>query len=209
MPPVSAGSFPVMFKPKPKVQSLAFSMAVPARSSAFACLIALTALAFVAPVHAGTETLSFDTPSKSPVPRWAMLRRNEVYARNGPSKDNRIVWTYHAVSMPVQIISETRDWRLICDPDGGVAWVSKTMLQAQKTVIAGRGRQKLEIHARADANSAVRAFLKPRAMAQLAKCEKGWCKISAGGQTGWVQQADLWGTQTAPVCQRPNLFARN
>ncbi len=198
-----------MFKPKPKVQSLAFSMAAPARSSAFASLIALTALAFVAPACAGTESLSFDTPSKSPIPRWAMLRRNEVYARNGPSKDNTIVWTYRVASMPVQIISETRDWRLICDPDGGVAWVSKTMLQAQKTVISGKGSQNLEMHVRPSPNSAVRAFLRPRALAQLAKCDKGWCKISAGGQGGWVQETDLWGTQTAPVCQRPNLFARN
>ncbi len=189
-----------------------FSMAPLRRSSAFARFIALTALAFIlSPVSAAQagEDLNFDTPSKSPVPRWAMLRRAEVYARNGPSKDNTIVWTYKVQSLPVQIISETRDWRLVCDPNGGVAWVSKTMLQAQKTVLSGISNRKLELRTGPNADSAVRAYLRPKSLAQLGKCKKGWCKISAEGQTGWAPADDLWGTQTKAVCQRPNLFARN
>ncbi len=171
----------------------------------------MTALALLiaghAPAHA--EAPQFDTPSKLPVPRWAMLRRNEVYARSGPSKDNAIVWTYRQASLPVQIISETHDWRLVCDPDGGVAWVSKTMLQSQKTVItAGKG-QRLDMHDSPNLNSPVKAYLKPRALAQMGECKKDWCKISVGGQNGWVPQNALWGTQTVPVCKRPNIFAAN
>jgi SH3-like domain-containing protein len=189
-----------------------FSTAALRRSSAFARLLALTALALMIlpalPARAGDE-LDFDTPSKAPVPRWAMLRRAEVYARNGPSKDNPVVWTYHVQSLPVQIISETRDWRLVCDPTGSVAWVSKTMLQAQKFVLNSSSDRKVEMHAGTNTDSPVRAYLRPRAMAQLGKCKKGWCKVSADGQSGWAQAESLWGTQTAPVCQRPKLFARN
>jgi SH3-like domain-containing protein len=189
----------------------AFSTSPNRRSSAFARLFALTALAFAVlpalPAHAADE-LDFDTPSKAPVPRWAMLRRAEVYARNGPSKDNPIVWTYHVQSLPVQIISETRDWRLVCDPAGGVAWISKTMLQAQKTVL-GSSDRKVEMRTSPKPDAPVRAYLRPRALAQLGKCKKDWCKVSAGGQTGWAQAGSLWGTQTAPVCHRPNVFARN
>lgn len=177
-------------------------------SSAFATLIALTALVFMgwsAPVHA--ETKGFDTPSGSPVPRWAMLRRSEVYARKGPSKDSRIVWTYRKATMPVQIISETRDWRLVCDVDGGVAWVSKTMLQGQKTVMAPNNGRKLELRASPDADSKVKAYVRPRSIAQMDKCKKGWCKITAGGVSGWAPQDMLWGTQTQPVCRRPDMFA--
>lgn len=177
-------------------------------SSAFATLIALTALVFIAwsaPAHA--ETKSFDTPSGSPVPRWAMLRRNEVYARKGPSKDSRIVWTYRKASMPVQIISETRDWRLVCDVDGGVAWVSKTMLQSQKTVLVPNGAKNLELHASPDAGSKVKAHVRPRSLAQLDKCKKGWCKISVGTVSGWAPEGSLWGTQDKAVCRRPDLFA--
>jgi SH3-like domain-containing protein len=156
------------------------------------------------PAQADDQT--YDTPSGLQVPRWAMLRRNEVYARNGPSKDNRVVWTYHKASLPVQIISETRDWRLICDPDGGVAWVSKTMIQAQKTVMSPAG-QKLQMHQSPDEKADIKAILKPKALASLDKCKKGWCRISAAGQTGWVPQPSLWGTQATAVCKRPDPFA--
>jgi SH3-like domain-containing protein len=155
-------------------------------------------------VHADDQT--YDTPSGLQVPRWAMLRRNEVYARNGPSKDNRVVWTYRQASLPVQIISETRDWRLICDPDGGVAWVSRTMLQSQKTVMSPAG-QKLQMYRSADERADIKAVLKPRSLASLDKCKKDWCRISAAGQTGWVPQRALWGTQSTPVCKRPDPFA--
>ena len=184
-------------------------MSARARSSAFATLMALTALAFVSwsPV-AKAETEHVDTPSGSPVPRWAQLRRSEVYARSGPSRDNRNLWTYRAAGMPVQIISETRDWRLICDIDGGVAWVSRTMLQSQKTVMSPDNGKKLELRASPEADAKVKAYLRPRAVAQLGKCKKGWCKISAGGQTGWVAENALWGKQTKPVCERPKVFTR-
>jgi len=143
----------------------------------------------------------FDTPSKAPVPRWAMLRKNEVYARNGPSKDNPRIWTYRVADLPVQIISETRDWRLICDPMHGVAWVSKTMLQAQKTVMS-TGR--LQLHDGPNAASPVKAYLRPNALASLEKCARDWCKVSVGGIGGWAPQSALWGTQTAAACTRPD-----
>ena len=147
----------------------------------------------------------FDTPSKAPVPRWAMLRRNEVYARNGPSKDNPKVWTYRVATLPVQIISETRDWRLVCDPDGGVAWVSKTMLQAPRTVLSPA--QRIDLRTRPDAGADIRAIVRPRVLAQLDKCKNDWCRISVDGQTGWAPRSQLWGTQTTPVCARPDPLA--
>lgn len=159
------------------------------------------------PVHAGDKP-DFDTPSKAPVPRWAMLRKNEVYARNGPSKDNPRVWTYHAADLPVQIISETHDWRLICDPAHGTAWVSKTMLQAARTVMAPAGTR-VELRGGPSASAPVRAYLRPNALAFLNKCDKAWCKVSAGGVSGWAPQSAFWGTQTQAVCARPDPFAHD
>ncbi len=163
----------------------------------------MLALGAAAAAHAGSAP-DFDTPSKAPVPRWAMLRKDEVYARNGPSKDNPKIWTYRVADLPVQIISETKDWRLICDPAHGVAWVSKTMLQAQKTVMS-TGR--LELRASPDAQSPVKAYLRPNALASLNKCAKDWCKVAVGGVEGWAPASSLWGTQTTAVCTRPDPFA--
>lgn len=166
----------------------------------------LAAAALLMPMGLHAQDQDADTPSKQPVPRWAMLRKDQVYARNGPSRDNAITWTYHAQSLPVQIISETRDWRLICDPDGGVAWVSKTMLQAQKTVLSPSGAT-IAMRAGPSASADVKAILRPRALAGLDTCRKDWCKVSAGGVTGWVPQDNLWGTQSHAVCRRPDPFA--
>ncbi len=155
---------------------------------------------------ARSEDATYDTPSKSPVPRWVMLRRNEVYARNGPSKDNTKVWTYRIAKLPVQIISETKDWRLICDPDGNVAWVSRTMLQNASTVMSPVGKT-LSMYASPKTDSDVKAILRPKSIAQLEKCKKDWCRISAGGISGWVPRNNLWGTQEEPACVRPDPFA--
>ncbi|MGA9657715.1 MAG: SH3 domain-containing protein [Asticcacaulis sp.] len=169
------------------------------------CLIALF-FAGLTPAPAHADEAVIDTPSNLPIPRWAMLRRNEVYARRGPSKDNAVVWTYHAVSLPVQIISETREWRLICDPDGSVAWISRTMLQGQKTVMSP-ATQKLAMRKSPDETSDIRAYVRPRAIASLDKCKKDWCRISVDGQTGWVPKQGLWGTQDQAACKRPDPFA--
>jgi len=157
-------------------------------------------------VPARSEDVTFDTPSHQPVPRWAMLKDNEVNARNGPSRDNTTIWTYRVAQLPVQIISETRDWRLICDPDGNTAWVSKIMLRAQHTVMSPFTR-KIELRGGPNANSPVKAILRPKSLAQLVKCKTDWCKVKVDGITGWAPRQSLWGTQTAPVCQRPDPLA--
>ncbi len=155
---------------------------------------------------AQAETQVYDTPSSGPVPRWAMMSKSEVNARSGPSKDNRIVWTYHAVNLPVQIISETHDWRLICDPDGDVAWVSRGLLRNSKTVLS-LTREKLPMHDDPTEASPVRAILRGQALAQLDKCKKDWCRIKVNGVSGWVPQSSLWGTQDKAICQRPDPLA--
>lgn len=147
----------------------------------------------------------FDTPSGSVVPRWAILGKNEINARNGPSLQNRTLWKYTKAGVPVQIISETREWRLICDPGGGVAWVKRNLLRPQRNVVTPD--QSLELMSNQKPDASVKAVVRPRSVAQLDKCHDGWCRISVGGQKGWVPQDRLWGTQDKPVCARPDSFA--
>ena len=151
------------------------------------------------------DAQSYDTPSGLAVPRWAALRAKEVNARNGPSTDNAVLWTYRQPGLPVQIISETRDWRLICDPTGGVAWVSRTLLTNRKQVLTPE-TQKVQMRAAPNAGAAVKATVEPHALVGLDKCSKSWCRVSVDGVTGWLPQAQLWGAQDAQVCQRPGLL---
>jgi SH3-like domain-containing protein len=146
------------------------------------------------------------TPSGNPVPRWGIMRSNKIYTRAGPSKDHKILWAYRVKGLPVQIISETREWRLICDPDGNTGWVAANLLSGKTNALTPEDH-KLELKAAPKADSRTKAIIRPRALASLDKCKDGWCRISVGSERGWVPQDSLWGTQTTPVCKRPDPFA--
>ena len=52
----------------------------------------------------------------------------------GPGLDYRILWIYGPAGVPVQVIAETREWRKICDPDGAVAWVHRSVVSSRRAV---------------------------------------------------------------------------
>ncbi|MFT3996843.1 MAG: SH3 domain-containing protein [Asticcacaulis sp.] len=215
--PVLLSPMPTLFSPSSTVKSPHHTPCLRVKAARIArrFLLVIAALSLAGlPLGSGTawagkteaeETV--DTPSKQPVPRWASLRSNEVYARSGPTKENKILWTYRQKNLPVQIISETKEWRMICDPDGGIAWVHKSMLKSQRNIISA-GSQKIDLLSGPKAGAGVKARLNPRALASLDKCRKGFCKISVGNVDGWAPQAQLWGAQDGAVCKRPDPFTR-
>ncbi|WKL57810.1 SH3 domain-containing protein [Asticcacaulis sp. ZE23SCel15] len=174
-------------------------------------MLAVAAIFMLASVSGGAalsddSAVTTDTPSGNPVPRWGIMRSNKIYTRAGPSKDHKILWAYRVKGLPVQIISETREWRLICDPDGNTGWVAANLLSGKTNALTPEGH-KLELKASPKPESRTKAIIRPRALASLDKCKDGWCKISVGSERGWVPQDSLWGTQTTPVCKRPDPFS--
>jgi SH3-like domain-containing protein len=170
-------------------------------------LVALGWLIVHLPQTSEAQAGSFDTPSKYPVPRWVTIRSSDVNARKGPSKDHAVLWTYKQKGMPVQVISETREWRLICDADGTMGWVRHDMVSARRAVMAV-SPSGVELKDGPNDKSAVKAILRPHALARIEKCKGDYCRISLGrgglgGDSGWVRQSALWGTQTEPACKRP------
>ena len=92
--------------------------------SAAACALASAALADARP-----------TPSGLPVPRYVTLKFGSVNARAGPGDDYRTLWVYQVRGLPVQVIAESSEWRRICDPDGGVAWVHMRTTDGRRNVM--------------------------------------------------------------------------
>lgn len=170
---------------------------------------ALLALALIAATAAPQVSSAADdgwragdrpTPSRLPVPRWVSLKFNDVNARSGPGDDYPAVWTYHAKGLPVQVIAETREWRKVCDPDGGSAWIHRRTTVGVRTVFH-RGAQLLPLRDAPRESAHVRALLAVRGIARLDKCEKGWCLVEAGKGKGWARAASLWGLASARVCR--------
>jgi len=162
-----------------------------------AALVPALALTLLAPAHAADETRP--TPSGLPVPRYVTLKFDEVNARAGPGDDHRLLWVYRAKGLPVQVVAETREWRRVCDPRGGRAWVHKRTVDGRRAVLGGKAPAAIRAKPRAD--SRIVAYLRPSALAALDRCEKGWCKVKAGRAKGWTSAAAVWGATETPQCR--------
>lgn len=140
------------------------------------------------------------TPSGYPVPRYVTLKFAKVNARKGPGDDHKLLFVYRARGLPLQVIAETSEWRRVCDPEGQVAWVHKRVTDGRRAVINVSGRPTPLLRSPKPAASTA-AFLNVRAMAELVRCEKGWCKVRVDGASGWVREGGVWGTAERPQCR--------
>lgn len=147
------------------------------------------------------------TPTGLEVPRWVSLKSSEVRARQGPGLDYRILWEYRAAGLPVQVIAETREWRKICDPQGSVAWIHRTVASGRRSVFNATAVETPIRSGKSDA-APLRARLSPRSVAALDDCAEGWCRVRAGKVTGWVRQGEVFGTQTRALCDATRAAGR-
>ncbi len=150
------------------------------------------------------------TPTGLDVPRWISLKSSPVRARQGPGLDYRIMWEYRAAGLPVQVIAETREWRKICDPEGAVAWIHRSVASGRRSAFNASPAE-IPIHAGRSETAPVRARLSPRSLVSLDDCEEGWCRVRARKLRGWVRQSTIFGGQTRALCNaaRPAGTGRN
>lgn len=128
-----------------------------------------------------------------PLPRFVSLKGSEGNARRGPSLSHRIDWVFTHAGMPLRITAEFGHWRRVEDRDGAGGWIHYSLLSGVRSVIVENTMT--ELHARADATSAVVALAEAGAIARLGDCTHDWCEISAEGADGWVQKAQIWGVE--------------
>lgn len=164
-------------------------------------LLVLVAFGACAALSSAAQTMpdGRPTPSGQPVPRWLSLKSDKVRARFGPGLDYRILWVYQVSGLPVQVVAETREWRKICDVNGSVAWVHRSVVSSRRYVMNTSGRE-TPIHARRSTASPVRARLSPRAIISIDDCEEGWCEVRGRRMRGWVEQSAVFGAQTDLLC---------
>ncbi len=139
------------------------------------------------------------TPSGQPVPRWLSLKSDEVRARFGPGLDYRILWEYQVSGLPVQVVAETTEWRKICDPEGGVAWVHRSVVSSRRSAFNASDAE-IPIRSGPSATAALRARLTPRSVVAMEDCEDGWCEVRVRRMRGFVRQRDVFGAQERALC---------
>jgi SH3-like domain-containing protein len=130
-----------------------------------------------------------------PVPRYVSLKSDHVNVRAGPTKDNDVAWVYTRSGLPVEITAEFENWRRVRDSEGAEGWVYHSLLSGRRTaVITMKTKDDLApLHDRPDSNSAVAARLQNGVVAQVKRCNNGWCRVIGAGFDGWIEQQRLWG----------------
>lgn len=132
-----------------------------------------------------------------PLPRYVSLKGSEGNARRGPSLSHRIDWVFTHAGMPLRVTAEFGHWRRVEDRDGAGGWVHYALLSGVRTVIIEDDMT--ELHARADAKSAVVARAEMGAVAKLGDCTIDWCEISAEEADGWVPKTAIWGVDADEI----------
>jgi SH3-like domain-containing protein len=142
------------------------------------------------------------TPSGMDVPRYVSTKFAKVNARAGPGDDHRLLFVYQVRGLPLQVVAETSEWRRVCDPEGALVWVHKRTVDGRRTVMNIGAHPVVLLKKPKDGWKAA-AFLNPKALATLDRCDKGWCKVKADGASGWSRQGELWGEDERPQCHQP------
>ncbi|MHA1539592.1 MAG: SH3 domain-containing protein [Alphaproteobacteria bacterium] len=148
-------------------------------------LILLFVMGLIAPIA--------QAQTGQPLPRFASLRADEVNLRAGPGVQRYpIEWIYLRRGLPVEIIIEAGTWRKIRDKDGTTGWVHQSMLSGKRTAIVTG--EILQMYAKKNLNSPLRAHLQPKVIVNLENCDTEWCRVEVREIEGFVKRAFLWGT---------------
>ena len=132
-----------------------------------------------------------------PLPRFVSLKTDEGNARRGPSLQQRVDWVFVREDMPLRIVAEYENWRRVEDRDGLGGWIHYSLLSGHRTVIVDEDR--MALRARADAAAPEVALLEAGVVASVESCEVAWCRLSAGGYSGWAPKSAFWGVDADEV----------
>lgn len=139
--------------------------------------------------------------SGQPVPRYASLRYDKVNGRAGPSPDYPVRWNYERAGLPVIVVRESKEWRMVRDPMGDEVWVNQSQLAQRRTAIT-TDTGSIFREPRTDTGRVAR--FAAGAVVQLGDCGNTWCRIEADGHKGWVQRGHLWGADDLPAAPGKN-----
>jgi SH3-like domain-containing protein len=128
-----------------------------------------------------------------PLPRFVSLKGNEGNARRGPGLTHRIDWVFTRAGMPLIITAEYENWRRVEDQDGAGGWVHYSLLSGVRSALVTLDMA--EFHDAPDGEAAVTVQAELGVVGRILECQPDWCRLTIGGEKGWVRKTALWGVQ--------------
>jgi SH3-like domain-containing protein len=132
-----------------------------------------------------------------PLPRYVTLKGNEGNARRGPGRTHRIDWVFTRPGMPLRVVAEYENWRLVEDMEGAGGWVHYSLLSGTRAALVTVDLT--PFHSLPDSRSAVVFKAEKGVIARVLQCEADWCRLLADGQRGWAQKSALWGVEPGEI----------
>lgn len=171
----------------------------------FGCFLLILALTgwlsgLAAPAAAQSKPLDLSArklgPSGLPLPRFVSLKADEVNVRRGPGWDHAVAWVFRRIALPVEVIAEYDVWRQVRDSEGATGWVLGSLLSGRRTALIApwrTDRRTIDLHEAAEKSGEVQAKMAPGVLAEIEDCDGQWCRVTAGGVSGYISQDLLWG----------------
>lgn len=128
----------------------------------------------------------------APQPYFVSVKVDEAYMREGPSDMHRVKWIYRRKGLPLEVIASFDVWRRVRDMDGEIGWMHVALLARDRMALV-MGATDVQVYARDDATSEVRATARPGAIGRLLGCAKLACEVDFAGAEGWIARERLWG----------------
>ena len=165
------------------------------RSRTLIRTLALLAFVSASPTLAPAQAQQVGPVTGLPLPRYVSLKSDKVNLREGPSRDHRAAWLFQRAGLPVEITAEFDTWRKVRDSEGSEGWVLQALLSGRRTVIISPWKKGeiMPLHARPQESSETVANLQAGVIANVKRCDKGWCRIYGKGYDGYMAQKMLWG----------------
>jgi SH3-like domain-containing protein len=134
-------------------------------------------------------------PSGLPIPRFVSLKTEKVNVRKGPSSDHAVAWVYQQKGLPVEITAEFETWRRIRDAEGSEGWILQNMLAGKRTALIAPSRKDsfIMLMSGPSIDSRPVAKLASGVLGDIKGCDGNWCRISANGFDGYIDQNMIWG----------------
>lgn len=142
------------------------------------------------PWHAN---LQYGSQTHLRLPRFASLRARVANLRRGPGLRYPIKWVYRR-HLPVLILREFDNWRLLCFRDGTRGWMSRTLLTPRRTFVVTVPVAILRSGPRGTASPV--AHLRRGVVGELRQCKPTalWCAVRTHGYSGFVHRNQIWGS---------------
>lgn len=141
------------------------------------------------------------------LPRFASIRASVANLRRGPGTRYPIAWVYRRRHLPVLILREFGNWRLLRLPDGTRGWMARVLLTPHRSFVVTAPHAILRRAPRPKA--AARAHLRRGVVGALGRCEEAarWCRVSTHGYSGFVRRTQIWGSDFDARVNAPSASA--